>query len=74
MWGLTHASRSVIGPTHPIKTWYSSFSDKESLRGVPLSMFLYYINLAPLAEDLWGLNPALLASLYADNEKFDGAV
>ena len=34
-------------------------------------MFLYRITLVPLEEDLWEVEPGIIAPFYADDEVFD---
>ena len=41
-------------------------------QGDPLSMVLYRITLAPLAEELQAADPGLLSPFYADDAAFDG--
>ena len=42
-------------------------------QGDPLSMVLYGITLAPLAEELRAADPGLLSPFYADDAAFDGS-
>ena len=41
-------------------------------QGYPLSMVLYGITLAPLAEELRAADPGLLLPFYTDDVAFDG--
>ena len=39
----------------------------------PISIVLYGINLAPLAEELRAADPGILSPFYADNAAFNGS-